>query len=908
MSFLRRLLDMLFGYDFFISYAHRDGHEYAEELNRALTAAGFDVHLDTQSYVVGDDLGALTKIRVRNSRNLVVVGRPVALTESLWVGLEVLLFERKGSLPFIIDVDDAIAPALDVPVVETVSAWLNDRATIAEDGRRTYPVLWLTDDAGTAPDTPRLPAPEIVEGLVAGFRGRRIASLRLRAMSVVAALLLVLSAGLGVLGKVAQDRRAQAEENERSALAALSLTHVRRDPVEAAKLAMAALPPGDTTETIGNGRALTALSEAFRAMRTEHIWKHPEGAAMGAALSPEGSVVALWDRNGSARFVDARSGKETDFALPTEAPVVEVAFSPDGSRIATRDDRVIRIWDARTRTPVSEIVLERSGGLWVMSMAFSPDGRSLVAGLFLSKARLFDASTGQRICDMTEHGAVVRDAAFSRDGTRIVTGSDDGRIRVFDAKTCTIAAEAGVHGAQVLTARFSPDGTSILSASGDGTAVIWRDLEAVTTFRADQDRVMSATFSEDGQRVMTASETGVVRLWSVAENRVILRLPGATGQSRGATLSHRGDRVLTTTRNGVVRLWNVARITEAITVSGHEDLVRRAAFSPDGKTIGLASWDGSATIRDAADGKLHMRFDGHGDWVNSIDFSRDGTLAVTASRDGTARVWNVSDGEEIARLTIGGSSTNSVTTAMFSPDAKSVVTASFDGIVRIWSVAEPQSAVELSPPEGTAGNMLHQAVYSPDGRYIATATANGEVRIWNARTHVPLLRIEAHDKMTMGVAFSPDGSMIASASEDGSVKLWNAADGQPLRSPAPLMQGVQSVAFSPKGDKLIGASLDKTARVWDVATGAEVARIDGFADSVWSAGFSPDGKRAVVTPGDHTARIWNLALGEGTLIALTCRALPRVNGSIDRSYAAISAFFGLRDLHDLPDCAAFDPS
>ena len=92
---LHDLADLLFGFDYFISYAHADGRRYAAELSRRLEALGFSVFLDERVYVAGDDLHSATRRRIRMSKKLVVVVRDHALA-SEWVGKEVEVALARG--------------------------------------------------------------------------------------------------------------------------------------------------------------------------------------------------------------------------------------------------------------------------------------------------------------------------------------------------------------------------------------------------------------------------------------------------------------------------------------------------------------------------------------------------------------------------------------------------------------------------------------------------------------------------------------------------------------------------------------------------------------------------------------------------------------------------------------------
>ncbi|TBB38505.1 TIR domain-containing protein [Rhizobium ruizarguesonis] len=109
-SFVSRLVDWVFGFDFFLSYNHGDGKNYPGQLKRRLEMGGFRVFLDQTEYVAGLDLRRETRRQVRRSRKLVVVGRAGAL-KSPWVKREVDVALADGKIPVIININGAMEAA-----------------------------------------------------------------------------------------------------------------------------------------------------------------------------------------------------------------------------------------------------------------------------------------------------------------------------------------------------------------------------------------------------------------------------------------------------------------------------------------------------------------------------------------------------------------------------------------------------------------------------------------------------------------------------------------------------------------------------------------------------------------------------------------------------------------------------
>ena len=67
----------------------------------------------------------------------------------------------------------------------------------------------------------------------------------------------------------------------------------------------------------------------------------------------------------------------------------------------------------------------------VVSLAYSPDGRTIASASRDETIRLWDVESGQQVGDaLTAHTDNVDSVVFSPDGQRIVSGSTDGTVRV----------------------------------------------------------------------------------------------------------------------------------------------------------------------------------------------------------------------------------------------------------------------------------------------------------------------------------------------------------------------------------------------------------------------------------------------------------------------------------------------
>ena len=93
------------------------------------------------------------------------------------------------------------------------------------------------------------------------------------------------------------------------------------------------------------------------------------------------------------------------------------------------DDKTAKIWDLAT----GKAVLTLEGHTdYVRSVAFSPDGSRLATGSSDKTAKIWDLNTGKAALTLEGHTSSVKSVAFSPDGTRLATGSDDETAKIWE--------------------------------------------------------------------------------------------------------------------------------------------------------------------------------------------------------------------------------------------------------------------------------------------------------------------------------------------------------------------------------------------------------------------------------------------------------------------------------------------
>ncbi|MBN3924593.1 serine/threonine-protein kinase [Nostoc sp. NMS4] len=292
------------------------------------------------------------------------------------------------------------------------------------------------------------------------------------------------------------------------------------------------------------------------------------------------------------------------------------------------------------------------------------------------------------------HENSVLSVAISPDGKTIASSGDDRTIKLWNLATGKLISSLNGHSQQVNVVVISPDGKILVSASDDNTIKIWNlaTRKQIRTLIGHSDSVHALAISADSKTLVTGSDDNTIKIWNLATGEEIRTLAGHTFWVRSVAISPDGVILVSGSFDKTIKIWNLAKGYPIRTLEGNSQTVTTVAISPNGKTLASASRDvydgrsrGTIKLWNLATGREIRTLAGHSNTVTSVAFSTDGKIIASGSRDRTIKLWNTATGEEI--LTLAGH-TNTVTSVTFSPDGKTLVSGSEDNTIKIWRLSE----------------------------------------------------------------------------------------------------------------------------------------------------------------------------------------------------------------------------
>ena len=329
------------------------------------------------------------------------------------------------------------------------------------------------------------------------------------------------------------------------------------------------------------------------------------------AMSNDGKLLAAADREGRVYIWETAAGKERLRSAPDTGK--RVALSPDGNWLALGDDVPFELRNLMKNEP-PRLPIGNGPKVFV----FAPDSKSIaIAQMDETDIVLFDIESGKEARRFAGLGGTAASIAFSPDGKRIAAGvfaADDVdkpmvQIVVWDALKADKLKEITHAGKQVKNLTFLPDAKTLVGLIGSRLSA-WDTSTGALIKRPSP--TIGAAFALDGTGKKLATtdgpqvvdfETGKIihEFESAAFLRnIVLSDDGTLLAASPARLETASPRIL---------VWDLAKGKERTFSDGHRHYVEAVSFSQDGRFIATASnVEGSARVWDAKTAKLVHAF------------------------------------------------------------------------------------------------------------------------------------------------------------------------------------------------------------------------------------------------------------------------------------------------------------
>jgi RNA polymerase sigma factor (sigma-70 family) len=568
------------------------------------------------------------------------------------------------------------------------------------------------------------------------------------------------------------------------------------------------------------------------------------------ALSPDGAILATIEENVLLRTWELASGRERRSWHAIGGVCWRLSFSPDGQTVAAAvslydqagktEEKFISLWDIAAPTERRR----RLVGDWLQlnDMVFAPDGKTLITATNDTESRiigarpekgstrLWDLAAGRERARFPVERSQVLSVAISPDGNLVAAGVSDRTVRLYDLGTgredaLRLARDAGPqlemqkvlvpgplpaspisHGVMRCLA-FSPDGSILAGGSyGTGTG---------STLLAD------------------------VYLWDVFERSELRRIPAHQGGVGSLSFARDGRTLASTGMEPTIRLWEIGSGREAFPQPGHRTWIRNLVVSPADSTVFTGGQDGTIRHWDPASGRELGVIGQFASPIHTLAIAHDGKTLLVKGAVGAPVLCSSETGTEIRRSAEAwGTPSGKVVTIPQNQNGRT--TTSFPMFYRTDSkeiIAVSGQAVTIS--DAGSGKELRRAVQvtdryrspalSPDGRILAVVRSrpgeriNPAVQLWELASGQPVATVEGPEASARSLAFSPDGRYLAwgsvgtAANKDTKVLVWDIAAGRELRRFEGHQASVNAVGFLPDGRSLVSVSEDSTALVWDLS-------------------------------------------------------------------------------------------
>jgi len=340
---------------------------------------------------------------------------------------------------------------------------------------------------------------------------------------------------------------------------------------------------------------------------------------------------------------------------------------------------------------------------------------------------ILNAITGSQTAVLSGHPKLVFSVAYSPDGVSLVSGSLDKTIKHWDVQTGGVVRTFYGHTEYVLSVSVSADCTRIASGSGDHTTRLW-DIQTgecycVITQGHSVDHVNF--FPTDPQHFLSVCG-GKVRQWDIDKHQV-----GHAYDGSHVTFSSDGTQSISCYM-GAVKVQNSSSGVTVTEFQTANNVSKCCCFSPDSRLVAVASHN-TAYVWDITSSTPNLieTFTGHTTEITSLVFSSPTSL-ISASEDQSIKFWQIVcslkdslEAPEPTSLTLAN-----IRSITLQTRDGIIITSDSDGVVRTWDILTGLCKASFQTP--AKGIFYKGDAQLINGKLIFGWCEDGKISIWDS--------------------------------------------------------------------------------------------------------------------------------------------------------------------------------